>query len=143
MFVLDTDHMSFLDRPDSSEAIRIRQHMEQMRWQGIVSTVVSYDEQSRGWLAYAAKARSISQVVEAYRRLERHLTVYRSMPILGFDEAAVRFQELKRANIKIGTMDLRIASIVLAHDATLISRNLRDFGRVRGLKVEDWTIENV
>lgn len=35
-------------------------------------------------------------------------------------------------------MDVRIASIVLANDALLISRNLRDFERVPGLGVEDW-----
>ena len=32
-----------------------------------------------------------------------------------------------------------IAAIVLCHDATLISRNLSDFGRVPGLKVDDLT----
>jgi tRNA(fMet)-specific endonuclease VapC len=35
-------------------------------------------------------------------------------------------------------MDLKIASIVLAHDATLLSRNLRDFQQVPNLRVEDW-----
>jgi tRNA(fMet)-specific endonuclease VapC len=37
-------------------------------------------------------------------------------------------------------MDLKIAAIVLAHDATLLSRNLSDFRKVPGLKVEDWTL---
>jgi predicted nucleic acid-binding protein len=36
-------------------------------------------------------------------------------------------------------MDLRIASIVLADSATLISMNLRDYQKVPGLQVEDWT----
>lgn len=40
---------------------------------------------------------------------------------------------------RIGTMDLKIAAIALANDATLLSRNLRDFGKVPGLRVEDWT----
>ena len=35
-------------------------------------------------------------------------------------------------------MDLRIASIVPANSATLLSRNLRDFERVPDLQVEDW-----
>jgi len=35
-------------------------------------------------------------------------------------------------------MDLKIASIVLEDHATLLSRNLRDFGRVPALQVEDW-----
>jgi hypothetical protein len=36
-------------------------------------------------------------------------------------------------------MDLEIASIVVSHDATLLSRNLVDFRRVAGLQVEGWT----
>jgi tRNA(fMet)-specific endonuclease VapC len=35
-------------------------------------------------------------------------------------------------------MDLKIASIVLAHNAMLLSRNLRDFQQVPNLRVEDW-----
>ncbi|MBK8036517.1 MAG: type II toxin-antitoxin system VapC family toxin [Verrucomicrobiaceae bacterium] len=35
-------------------------------------------------------------------------------------------------------MDLRIASIALAYEATLLSRNLKDFQQVPGLKVENW-----
>ena len=37
-------------------------------------------------------------------------------------------------------MDLKIAAIVLANGATLLSRNLSDFRKVPGLKVEDWTL---
>jgi tRNA(fMet)-specific endonuclease VapC len=37
-------------------------------------------------------------------------------------------------------MDLKIAAIALAHKATLLSRNLRDFSRVPDLKVEDWSV---
>jgi tRNA(fMet)-specific endonuclease VapC len=37
-------------------------------------------------------------------------------------------------------MDLKIAAIVLAHDATPLSKNLSDFGKVPGLKVADWTL---
>jgi len=37
-------------------------------------------------------------------------------------------------------MDLKIAAIAIANDATLLSRNLRDFGKVPDLRVEDWTL---
>jgi tRNA(fMet)-specific endonuclease VapC len=37
-------------------------------------------------------------------------------------------------------MDLKIAAIALANEATLLTRNLVDFGRIGGLKAEDWSI---
>jgi tRNA(fMet)-specific endonuclease VapC len=53
---------------------------------------------------------------------------------------AVEFERLRQARIHIGTMDLKIAAIALANNATLLSRNLADFGKVPGLRVEDWTL---
>jgi tRNA(fMet)-specific endonuclease VapC len=58
---------------------------------------------------------------------------------LGWDEDSARiFDQLKASGVTIGTMDLRIASIALAYEATLLSRNLKDFQQVPGLKVENW-----
>jgi tRNA(fMet)-specific endonuclease VapC len=70
----------------------------------------------------------------------QHLDNYRRIPVLAFDEAAaVVFQRLRRTHLQIGTMDLKIAAIVLSRDATLLSRNLIDFCQVPGLRVENWT----
>ena len=41
----------------------------------------------------------------------------------------------------IGTHYLKIAAICLAHDATLLTRNLKDFGQVPSLLVEDWSAQ--
>jgi tRNA(fMet)-specific endonuclease VapC len=54
------------------------------------------------------------------------------------DPSADQFFELRRARIRIGTQDLKIASIALTQDALLLSANLRDFEQVPGLQVEDW-----
>ncbi len=58
---------------------------------------------------------------------------------LPFDrEAANRFLTLRKQGIRIGTMDLKIACIVMAHGAILLTRNTVDFEKVPGLKFEDW-----
>jgi tRNA(fMet)-specific endonuclease VapC len=47
---------------------------------------------------------------------------------------------LKQQKVRIGTQDLRIASIVIAQKGILVTRNSRDFEKVPNLKFEDWTI---
>jgi tRNA(fMet)-specific endonuclease VapC len=45
---------------------------------------------------------------------------------------------MKALRQQVGTQDLKIACICLAHDATLLTRNLADFEPVPGLRVENW-----
>ncbi|WP_417731448.1 type II toxin-antitoxin system VapC family toxin [Rosistilla oblonga] len=59
--------------------------------------------------------------------------------VVGFDDAAADvFTDLRSQKIRIGTMDLRIASIAIANDLTLLTRNTVDFVRVPNLRFEDW-----
>jgi tRNA(fMet)-specific endonuclease VapC len=142
MYVLDSDYLSLIDLAESKLGDFLRRRMITTGTAEFTTTIANFDEQTRGWMAVIARAKRNTDLIDAYRRLERHLKVYCSMPVLSFDEkAAVRFQTLKNARIPIGTMDLRISAIVMRNDATLLSRNLVDFQRVPGLKVEDWTIE--
>jgi tRNA(fMet)-specific endonuclease VapC len=139
MFVLDTDHMSLLEWGGEGSAV-LRERLADVDSDDVATTIISYEEQMRGWMAYLARARSTEQQLAAYQRLRRHLENYRQITILDFDRpAAAEVQRLHRARIRIGTMDLKIAAIVLSRDATLLSRNLVDFARVPGLKVEDWS----
>lgn len=63
--------------------------------------------------------------------------------VLPFDEAAaevygpLRF-ELERAGKRLDEPDLRIASIALSRDLTLVTGNVRHFARVPGLRIENW-----
>jgi tRNA(fMet)-specific endonuclease VapC len=45
---------------------------------------------------------------------------------------------LERAGTSVGANDLLIASIALAHDCLLVTRNSREFEGVVGLRVETW-----
>lgn len=139
MFVLDTDHMSLLEWGGRGSA-ELRERLADVPAEEVVTTIISYEEQVRGWMAYIAGAKSLEHQIEAYRRLRRHLENYRQIAVIDFDaNAAAEFQALRRSRIRIGSMDLKIAAICLSLDATLLSRNLIDFCKVPGLKVEDWT----
>jgi tRNA(fMet)-specific endonuclease VapC len=139
MWLLDTDHMSLLEW-GGKESLPLRERLADCDPTEVATTIISFEEQMRGWMAYIARARAIAKQVEGYRRLRGHLENYRQIPVIDFDEqSASLFQQLRRGSIRIGTMDLKIAAIALARNATLLSRNKRDFATVPGLAVEDWS----
>jgi tRNA(fMet)-specific endonuclease VapC len=106
----------------------------------VVTTIIRDAEHRRGWLASLARTRSVARQVEADRRLRSQLDNDRRLPVLVCDEAAaVAFQQLRRARLRIGTMDLKRAAMVVSREATLLSRNRADVRQVPGWQVEDWT----
>lgn len=140
MFVMDTDHMSLLEWGSGANGQRLHERIRALPEDEVVTTIISFEEQTRGWLAFQARARTVQQQVNAYRKLKRHVDIYCEIDVLEFDvEAAAEFQRLKQSRIRIGTMDLKIAAIALSRKATVLSKNLKDFSKVPGLKVEDWT----
>jgi tRNA(fMet)-specific endonuclease VapC len=140
MYIMDTDHLSIADQ-DSIEGFNLGRRLSAVPPEEIAVTVVTYEEQMRGWLAYVAQAKKREQQLEAYRRLRHHIQRFGKIPLLEFDDRAFdEFERLQKARIRIGTMDLKIAAIALANDATLLTRNLSDFGKIPGLKVEDWSL---
>lgn len=139
MIVLDTDTLTLLVRQDSASRQKILERLADAGPGDLATTVVTYEEQTLGWMKYKAKARTIRQEVEAYDRLGKHLDNYRSLVVLDFDAAAAdEFQRLRGLKIRVGTMDLKIASIVKARGVTLLTRNVVDFKRIPGLSFENW-----
>jgi tRNA(fMet)-specific endonuclease VapC len=106
MVVLDTDHMSILEWADVRDSTPLRTRLGALPPAEVATTIISYEEQMRGWMAYLARTRSMTHQVEAYRRMHRQLENYCRTPVLAFDEqAAVTWQRLRRARIRIGTME--------------------------------------
>ncbi len=64
--------------------------------------------------------------------------------IIDFDQTAAVLYGSIRASLEskgtpIGPMDLLLSAQALAHDLILITNNEREFRRVDGLKIENWT----
>jgi tRNA(fMet)-specific endonuclease VapC len=139
MIILDTDHLSVLEFPESPQAVRLTEAMEQRGNEDFSTTAVSVEEQMRGWLAAIHRTPKVHNQVVYYTRLIGLVDFYSRWDILLFNEAAAdRFEALRKERIRIGTMDLKIAAIALAEGALLLSANLRDFEQVPGLRVENW-----
>jgi tRNA(fMet)-specific endonuclease VapC len=102
-------------------------------------TAITVEESLRGWLAEIRRRTDPRTQIAAYQRLVRQVEVFASWLVLPWDDdAADHFDSLKALRQKVGTQDLKIACICLAHDATLLTRNLADFNPVPGLRVENW-----
>jgi tRNA(fMet)-specific endonuclease VapC len=138
MYILDTDHLSVLER-GGINAQRLRRRLESINPISVAVSIISYEEQSRGWLSYIGKVKNVEKQVEAYKQLKQQLINYCKIPILEFDEQAAQvFQRLRKEYPRLGKMDLKIASVTLVNQAVLLTRNSADFGQISGLSIEDW-----
>lgn len=101
--------------------------------------IVAVEEGLRGWLAEIHRTKDPDGMIFPYAKLQRQVESFGNWIILGWDgEAAGLFRGFRKTGVRIGTMDLKIACICLAHDATLLTRNVRDFAQVPGLRFENW-----
>ncbi len=104
--------------------------------------VVAVEEILRGRLnvirkAEAGKARIT--IDEAYRLFEETLDAIRELKFLSFtSQAEALLKEWRKKKIRGSTHDLRMAASCVAHSATLVTRNRRDFEDTPGLSVEFW-----
>ncbi len=103
-------------------------------------SIVTVEEQMSGWYTQLRQAKDQKRLCWAYRLLAMTVRSFAMIQIVDFDERAInRYEKLKKLKLKIGKMDLRIASTALERDAILVTRNTKDFRQVPGLQVEDWS----
>jgi tRNA(fMet)-specific endonuclease VapC len=139
VYVLDTDLLSLYQRNHPQVCARIR--LARHNGLTLQTTVVTVEEQYGGRLAQIRKAQTPETLVAAYDRLLATFALFSQLEILPYDlTAADLFRQFRQAGIRIGTQDLRIAAISLAHSGIVITRNRQDFERVAGLNIEDWSV---
>jgi len=141
MILLDTDHFSVLADGRHAQHAQLVEGL-QSAGDSVLIPVISVEEQFRAWLAQVNRTRDVKKQTYPYDRLIRLIEMLGEWAIARWSEpAAQEFGRLRQARIRIGTQDLKIASIALANDALLLSANLRDFQQVPELRVEDWLHE--
>lgn len=136
-YILDTDTLSLLQQghPKVLQQCRARPPAD------LAITVISVEEQLSGWYTVLRRARLPDELARAYQRLADAVRSLAPLTILPFPIAAIaRSQRLIGLKLNVKRSDLRIAAIVLEDGGTLVTRNTRDFSRVPGLVLEDWSI---
>jgi tRNA(fMet)-specific endonuclease VapC len=135
MYVFDTDHISLYGRNVSAIVERVA-----LTKTPLITTVVTVEEQIRGRMKQLAEAKTDATRSQAYEWLTETIRFLNAFEVLQYTvEAQQTFVRLRSERVRIGTRDLRIASIVLAHGGIVLTRNRKDFAQVPGLTIEDWS----
>ena len=135
-FVLDTDHISLLQRGDKSVVARFGEIPEE----SVATSIVTYEEQLRGRLSMLRRAKTTAGLAVTYQRLRETQAFFCVIRIIDFDHRAAEiYRELRREYGSLGTMDLRIAAATLSIEGVMVTRNTRDFELIAGLTVESWS----
>jgi tRNA(fMet)-specific endonuclease VapC len=137
VYILDTDIWSLYFKGDPVVRPRVdRQPKDEM-----ALTVITVEENLSGWYTALRQARQRDQKALLYQNLTDTVTSLKDWQIVSFTEPALlRFEQLQKLRLNVGKKDLCIAAIALENNATVVTRNLRDFQRVPALTVENWAV---
>ncbi len=132
LYLLDTETCIFLARR-SSPALEARIQSVPLQQQAM--SVITYAELLYGVQLSAARSRK--QNLAAVEQLARHLAVL-DWPADAAQHYAELRADLKKRGAMLGANDLLIAAHAKALGATVVTNNVKDFGRVKGLAIENW-----
>jgi tRNA(fMet)-specific endonuclease VapC len=139
LYILDTDHISlFLGNYPP-----IRDRVLQARAECSI-TIISVQEIFNGWVGQLNRVENEAYKIEIYQRLHLTTQFIQQMPVLNYEQAAsIQYQQIIKVNPTLAKRrlekDMRIAAIALATEATIVTRNIRDFEQVPKLIMEDWS----
>ena len=137
VFLLDTDMLSHHQRNQSQVIAAVDSHATDY----LCVSTVTLEEQIGGWSALARSAKTPQAHEHAAMLLAALVVSWNRFAIAPMTiPARTQFELLVSAKLNVKHNDLRIAAIAKELGATVLTRNRRDFGRVPGLTIEDWSV---
>jgi tRNA(fMet)-specific endonuclease VapC len=135
-YLLDTDRASLHERGHPPLLARLAA----VPPGSVAVSAVTVEEAIRGRLAILARRLEGEARVRAYAKFLETVRFFNAISVVPFDSACEqRFQQLRSQRLHVGTRDRSIAATPLVQNATVVTRNRRDFERVPGLLLEDWS----
>ena len=138
LWILDTDHVSLFLEGNKSVIGQVAKYAND-----VSITVITVQELFNGWNGKLNDPRQANNLSYLYTKLWKTTEFFKVINILNFDKNAENCYNNLRQNSKTLAKkriekDLRIASIALIHNATVVTRNYKDFSQVPNLKIENW-----
>lgn len=141
MWLLDSDILVVYTEADHPFHRRVLDHGDRVGWENIALPVVVAGEALRGRLLFIDKAHQLkpAHLLKAYSSFRTSLHYLGHFPIVEFDEASLRhYSSRELSAARCGRSDRLIASIALAGEHVLVTRNVAHFAGIRGLQIENW-----
>jgi tRNA(fMet)-specific endonuclease VapC len=138
-YILDTDHVSLI-------LLNHAQVTETAAQEQIAVTIIMVQELLNGWVGRVNDPSQINNLPTLYSKFSTTVKYLQTIEILDFTIQADKcLRDMLRENPPLRKnrlqKDMRIAAIALTLDATVVTRNRRDFELVPGIKLADWTLE--
>ena len=138
-YLLDTDIYSLSLEGASLVAQRMARVPEDCLW----ISVVTVQEVLRGWINRVDQepSKAGDRIGYAYGRLVNAIHELERSNFLHYTPQAHQVFTSMSASAKlVGTNDRRIAASAIAHDMIVVTRNMRHFEKIVGVRCEDWSI---
>jgi tRNA(fMet)-specific endonuclease VapC len=139
VWILDTDHASLFLAGNKAIVATVDKH-----YKDVAITVVTVQELFNGWVGRLNNPAQAKNLTLLYTKLWETTDFIKVITVLNFDkEAEDCYNMLKNSSKELAKnkieKDLRIASIALTKNATVVTRNHKDFSQIPNLKLEDWS----
>ncbi len=136
-WILDTDHASLFLAGNKSIIAEVAKHSND-----VAITVITVQELFNGWAGRLNDPAQAKNLVHLYTKLWKTTEFFKVITILNFEEDCENTYQTLRQNKALAKKriekDLRIASIALAQNATIVTRNYKDFSQIPNLNIENW-----
>ncbi len=130
MYLLDTDTIIYNLKGDDQVRRSLREHLQEPMKISIITLMELYygAYKSHRQDANLAKVKSIEQAFEVLPTGQESAETFARLKM-----------DLERKGTRLDDFDLLIAACALAHNLTLVSNNSKHFGRIAGLRLENWS----
>ena len=138
LWILDTDHASLFLAGNKSIIAQVAKH-----YNDVAFPVITVQELFNGWTGRLNNPTLANNLTHLYTKLSETTEFFKAIAVFNFDKDAENCCQFSRQSDnalakKRIEKDLRIASIVLAQNATIVTRNSKDFSQIPNLKIENW-----